>query len=199
MATARSAVVFMWGSRAGPWTRPHLRRKYGHEFVPTTPSTTGNPVLRAGRRRGRQRIGISECRSNAPGTATFLDIEPQDGWISAAMNDDNAAIWLTERHSLSGRSVVLEDDGESCWLYLCEHDSNQILRSAFAYSPMPPANVQRDVDSGETPVLMMEFASADAVIVERYPDDFSFRWRPDGDAVAVCYRDQVIAIASMDE
>ncbi|WP_138223090.1 hypothetical protein [Nibricoccus aquaticus] len=46
---------------------------------------------------------------------------------------------------------------------------------------------------------MADYASSHAVITERYPDDFSFVWREDGDAAAVRYRDEIIAVVSVDE
>ncbi len=46
---------------------------------------------------------------------------------------------------------------------------------------------------------MSEYASNKAVIAERYPDDFSFRWREDGKALAVYFRDEVLAVTSIEE
>jgi hypothetical protein len=111
-------------------------------------------------------------------------------------------IWLSDAHPTSGHAVVLEDDGRSCWLYLRGHPEGQVAKSVIAYSPIAPVSrveFQSKVGRGDTPILMAEFASAEAVIVERYPDDFSFEWREDGGAAALRYRDEVIAVVSIDE
>jgi hypothetical protein len=119
-----------------------------------------------------------------------------------SMARDKNVIWVDEVHPLSGRAAVIVDDAQSCWLYLHERANGQVLRSVLCYSPIPPvtrAEFDSCVGRGDTPILISDYASADAVIVERYPDDFAFRWRPDGEAVAVLFRDRVLAVATPEE
>lgn len=114
----------------------------------------------------------------------------------------NAVIWMDDTHVVSGFNVVLEDDGQSCWLYLREHPRGKVLKSVIAYSPISPvsrAEFEKKVGHGDIPILMADYASKEAIIAERYPDDFSFAWRDDGGAAAVRYRDEVLAVISRDE
>ena len=118
------------------------------------------------------------------------------------MPKETSIIWLADTHRLSGRTAVLDDDGESCWLYLCADGGRSILKSVFVYSPVEPvdrATWKKKISAGEAPVLIADYASGAAVVAERYPDDFAFRWREDGDAVAVLFRDVAIAVVSVDE
>ena len=118
------------------------------------------------------------------------------------MTDNHNVIWVDEVHRLSGRAAIVVDDGRSCWLYLHERANGPVLRTVLCYSPIPPvtrAEFDSCVGRGDTPILMSEYASPDAVIVERSPDDFSFRWRPDGQAVAVLFRDRVLTVATPEE
>jgi len=111
-------------------------------------------------------------------------------------------IWIDEVHPLSGRAAIVVDDGRSCWLYLHERANGPVLKSVLCYSPIPPitkAEFDSVVCCGDTPILISDYASPDAVIVERFADDFSFRWRPDGEAVAVLFRDRVLAVATPEE
>ncbi len=114
----------------------------------------------------------------------------------------NAVIWLVDTHPTSRRKVVLEDDGRSCWLYLRDVPDGPVKKSVLVYSPIQPvsrAEFEKEIGRGDTPMLMSDYASKDAVITERYPDDFSFDWREDGGAVAVRYRDEVIGVVSIEE
>lgn len=116
--------------------------------------------------------------------------------------NSNAVIWLSDTHTVSGHSVVLEDDGRSCWLYLRDYPGGKVAKSVIAYSPIAPVSrseFERKVGRGDTPILMADYASREAVITERYPDDFSFIWREDGRAVALRYRNEVLAVVSADE
>jgi len=116
--------------------------------------------------------------------------------------DEHNVIWVDEVHPISGRVAIIVDDGRSCWLYLHECANGPVLRTVLCYSPIPPvtrAEFNSRVGRGDTPILTSEYASPDAVIVERFPDDFAFRWRQDGEAVAVRFRDRVLAVATPEE
>ncbi len=119
-----------------------------------------------------------------------------------AQDDSRTVIWLTETNAISGRAVVVEDDGRSCWLYLLEDRRGGILKSVLVYSVGPAiggSEVADSARSGDAPMLSARYASNRAVVPERYPDDFSFRWRPDGEAVAILFREEVYAIVAPEE
>jgi len=119
------------------------------------------------------------------------------------MTDENdTVIWVDEVHPVSGRAAILEDNGTSCWLYLHESANGPVLKTVLAYSPIAPissAEFKERLSHGDTPILVSFYASPHAVIAERFPDDFSFRWRGDGEAVAVLYRNEVLAVATPEE
>ncbi len=118
------------------------------------------------------------------------------------MADEDAVIWLNDVHSGSGRAAVVEDDGVSCWLYLLDKPDGAIVRSVLVYSAVPPitaAEFRARGQSSGAPPLVVDYASASAVVSERVADDFSFRWRADGSAVAVLHRGKILAVAAKDE
>lgn len=118
------------------------------------------------------------------------------------MTNDEQVIWVDDVHPVSGRAAVLEDDGKSCWLYLHETAQGEVLKTVLVYSPIPPitsAEFKARLAAGDTPILVTDYASPQAVITERFPDDFSFRWREDGQAVAVVFRDEILAVATPEE
>lgn len=118
------------------------------------------------------------------------------------MPDERNVIWVDEVHPLSGRAALVVDDGRSCWLYLHACTNGPVLKTVLCYSPIPPvtkAEFDFCIGRGDTPILISDYASPDAIIVERFPDDFSFHWRPDGEAVAVLFRNRVLAVATPDE
>lgn len=108
-------------------------------------------------------------------------------------------IWLDDVHLISGRAAIIHDDGRCCWLYLHEFPNGPVMKSVLVYSPILPIS-RAEFDStmfrGQAPMLICDYASHEAVIAERFSSDFSFRWRPDGEAVAVIYRERILAVVS---
>jgi len=92
--------------------------------------------------------------------------------------------------------------GKSCWLYLCESREGPIVKSVLVYSPIQPVSwdaLQSDASEGRAPVLTSKYASDRAVITKRKTDDFSFKWREDGKAVAIYFCDEIRAVVSIEE
>jgi hypothetical protein len=72
----------------------------------------------------------------------------------------------------------------------------------LVYSPISPisyAEFKKRITKGDAPILIDSYASANAVITDRVSDDFHLRWREDGLAVAVIYRDEVIAVSEPED
>lgn len=115
------------------------------------------------------------------------------------MENDTSFIWLSDVHPLSGLAAVLEDNGTSCWLYLHKKVNGPILKSLFVYSPISLTEYKANTERESAPILTTSYASAHAVITDRIANDFHFKWRNDGLALAIVFRGDVIAATSLDE
>ena len=103
---------------------------------------------------------------------------------------------LLKFDSPDGRYFVLvENDGTSCWAYLIESDSENILKDVFLYSPIEP---QENFDKvamaeGATPVLITKYASESAVIDSLDTSSIKVRWSSISGSFSIHYRDSPIA------
>jgi hypothetical protein len=124
------------------------------------------------------------CGDSEPrGTRQSADVEN-------ARDEPTGPLFLTSFNATSNRHAVLEDDGQSCWLYLTEVRGQRPEKDCFVYSPIQPVeepNLEA-MASGAPPVLPRDLASAVAVLVESSAKDFSFVWSEDGESVVVMHR-----------
>jgi hypothetical protein len=105
-------------------------------------------------------------------------------------------IFITDVHPVSGRWAILDDNGNSAWLYLSAPGTQQPEKDAFAYSPVAPV-AALDIDAiqrGIAPILTTGLASSDAVISGLDSAQISFLWAADGESVAVAYQDRLLAM-----
>ncbi len=104
--------------------------------------------------------------------------------------------FLLKFDSPDGRCFVLvENDRTSCWAYLIESDSENILKDVFLYSPIEP---QENFDKvamaeGATPVLITRYASESAVIDSLDTSSIKVRWSSISGSFSIHYRDSPIA------
>ncbi len=107
-----------------------------------------------------------------------------------------AELFKDECHPVTGRCVILEDNGNSAWLYLTPKSGEGIDKDAFAYSPVEPVNELNEIEiaKGNPPILTKKLASQDAVIDSAHKTDFSFKWSSNGESVAVLYKGKAIAM-----
>lgn len=107
-----------------------------------------------------------------------------------------AELFKDECHPVSGRCVILEDNGSSAWLYLTPKSGVGIEKDAFAYSSIEPADElnKEELAKGSPPKLYKKIASENAVINSAKESDFSFKWSPNGESVVVLYKDTPIAM-----
>lgn len=108
-------------------------------------------------------------------------------------------IYLQSTHPASKRAAILEDDGHVAYLYLSAPGTFTPEREVVVYSRKPPVP---NVDwwelskSGETAPIWREIASREAVIAHPRPEEFTFRWAADGEAVALVRAGRALAFAS---
>lgn len=100
------------------------------------------------------------------------------------MADEN--LFLEDQHSASGRLAVLEDDGTSAWLYLCDADSGKPLADAWVYNRIaaPPTEAIKSYRGGPPPAAE-GYASDRALCHDPLGHEWSFVWSADGESVAV--------------
>jgi hypothetical protein len=107
-------------------------------------------------------------------------------------------IYLESHNSASDRSAIFEDDGQVAYLYLTRSGSTQFERDAIAYMRIPPIDrtqFEARMRAKETPLLLAEYASAQAVMAAPSEDALSFRWSRDGEAVAILHDGVPLAFA----
>ncbi|RTL32718.1 MAG: hypothetical protein EKK49_10580 [Rhodocyclaceae bacterium] len=124
--------------------------------------------------------------------ALFLENSP-------AMSQE---IFLQSHCTASDRLAILEDDQQVAYLYLTKPGSQKIERDAIAYSRVPPIGPM-DWDaikkSKSTPQLLQSIASSSAVVPNPIDREFSFKWAPDGNAVALLRNGSPMAFISVEE
>lgn len=95
-------------------------------------------------------------------------------------------IFLKEQNSISKRFCILDDDGESGWLYLTEPEDGKYVADAFAYNrinPIPNSKVKEYRD--RPPPICESHASVDARFEHPNSSHFEFIWSTDGESVAL--------------
>lgn len=105
-------------------------------------------------------------------------------------------IFISDVHPLSQRWAILDDNGNSAWLYLSRPGVQQPEKDAFAYSPVEPA-AELNIDAirqGIPPILPRDLASDEAVIHAMDTAQINFLWAADGESVAVAYQGRLLAM-----
>ena len=105
-------------------------------------------------------------------------------------------IFISDVHPLSNRWAILDDNGNSAWLYLSAPGVQQPEKDAFAYSPVEPV-AELNIDAirqGIPPILTRELASSDAVIRSMDTAQVNFVWAADGESVAIAYQGRLLAM-----
>lgn len=105
-------------------------------------------------------------------------------------------IFISDVHPLSKRWAILDDNGNSAWLYLSVPGEQQPEKDAFAYSPVEPVaelNVEA-IRRGIPPILPRDLASDTAVIRAMDSAQINFLWAADGESVAVAWQGHLLAM-----
>lgn len=111
-------------------------------------------------------------------------------------------LFLQSRNPVSNRLAVFEDDARVAYLYLTRPGTPQPERDAIAYmriQPISRAEWEAAKKSRGTPMLLKDLASPAAVIEKPVEREFSFKWSPDGNSVAILRNGAPLAFASMAE
>lgn len=105
-------------------------------------------------------------------------------------------IFISDNNPSTKRWAILEDNGNSAWLYLTKPGTQQPEKDAFVYSPIQPrAELNKnEIQNGEPPILTKELATKSSVILKAKSTEFSIKWSDDGESVAVIYLGKPISM-----
>ncbi len=106
------------------------------------------------------------------------------------MSDENQAsedaIFLEAKHETSGRLAVLEDDGNSGWLYLTEPNTRRPVADAWVYNRIPAPTVSEvKAHRGGPPPAAIGYASDSALCESPREHEWTIIWTADGHSVAI--------------
>jgi hypothetical protein len=108
------------------------------------------------------------------------------------MSDEN--LFLDNKHPVSRRLAILEDDGTSGWLYLCDVDSLKPVADAWVYNRIAaPAVETIQSYHRDPPPAAQGYASEHAFCKDPSAYEWSFIWSQDGESVAVAKDGEVVA------
>lgn len=107
-------------------------------------------------------------------------------------------VFLQSQSQVSKRHAVLEDDGNTAFLYLTAPEILKPVRDAIVYCRVAPEEKVEweNAESGEPPSLHKAIASPEAVIENPNVEEFDLKWSLDGDAVAVLRNGQPLAFVA---
>jgi len=116
-------------------------------------------------------------------------------------SDADTPLFLEAQHAKSRRFAILEDNGNSCWLYLTTPDQPRPEKDCFVYAPVEPIeelNIDAVRDEGEPPILTKNLATNSALLTNPKPSDFRLRWSVDGESIAVVHKGVPVAMIVKD-
>jgi hypothetical protein len=101
----------------------------------------------------------------------------------------------TERHPISGRWSVFEDDGVSAWLYLTERDHPTPVADCWIYNRIPaPPETELGNYRGKPPPACIGYAGPNAQYTSTQSPDVRFVWSTSGEAVAVSIDGSILGL-----
>ena len=107
-------------------------------------------------------------------------------------------LFFQDTNSVSGRSVIFEDDGVAGWLYLTECNTTGVVADLWVYNRVNAPDVSTlSVYRGTPPPACKGYASTDSPTHIPLKWDASFLWSADGNAVALFIDDALVAHISL--
>lgn len=108
-------------------------------------------------------------------------------------------LFLDSKNTVSGRTAIMEDDGQVAYPYLTAPSTMQIERDVILYmrvEPISHAEWKKIMRAKSTPLLTVDIASPTAVMRDPAESEFEFKWSRDGNAVAILYRGKPLTLIS---
>lgn len=98
--------------------------------------------------------------------------------------------FLSERHPLSDRTAIFEDDGRSAWLYLTRAGSHDLVADCWVYNRQaPPASIDPAEWRDRPPPAVQGVAGESSRIEDPVWSAQRLLWSADGESVALLYED----------
>jgi hypothetical protein len=114
-------------------------------------------------------------------------------------DDSDDGLWLEFDCETSGRVAIVEDLGDSVWVFLTPPDESSIEQDCWLFNT-PAAPPDPDVDSYRErslpPPVPAQLRHAQGQREVPAAERFSARWSDDGDSVAIALDGVEIAVAS---
>jgi hypothetical protein len=101
----------------------------------------------------------------------------------------------------SRKLAIFEDNGTSAWLYLASSANHEVEKDAFVYSPQEPRSELNwsGMKEGEPPILVVDYASSDAVREIEDENELSIVWSQNGKSLALFHNADVLAAIYEDD
>ena len=104
-----------------------------------------------------------------------------------------------ERHPVSGRAALLEEDGDSCWLYLTAPGDAHLVADCWLYNCRVFERAElRTWDRSRPPPAPRELVGPAAVFGRAQRGRLTLRWSTDGGAVAALLDGQPLGYIAPD-
>lgn len=101
--------------------------------------------------------------------------------------------FLSEQHGGSRRWAVVEDDGESAWLYLTASGSQRPVADCWLYNrDVNAGTVESRVGQGLAPPAPRSVTGAGAVMSPASSDELRLEWSADGESAAVHFGETLL-------
>jgi hypothetical protein len=99
---------------------------------------------------------------------------------------DEEGLFLCEQHPLTRRHAVLEDDGQTIWLYLTVPDSPKPVTDVWVYNRVPAHSVEKTSSFAPSPPpVPVGYAGEGGLLIDPQSHVWAFVWSSDGEAVAL--------------
>ena len=101
--------------------------------------------------------------------------------------------FVSDRHPVSCRSAIFEDDGTSAWMYLTEAHNVRPIADTWIHNSCQYSSGDSKPDHDGPPPAPSRYAAPAAVCEQSDEHRWTFKWDETGESVALLKDDQPIA------
>ena len=110
---------------------------------------------------------------------------------------DENGMFLTCQHATSRRHAIVDQSEGMIYFWLTEPESGRGVMGCPLYSTVPPPEAvdwELIARTGQSPPIMSDVASSEAVLANPVGSEFSAIWSPDGHSVAVVRGGRIVGM-----
>jgi hypothetical protein len=122
---------------------------------------------------------------------------PTESSMHMIDQSDENGMFLTCQHSTSRRHAIVDQSEGMIYLCLTEPESGRGVMVCPLYSTVPPPEAvdwELIARTGQSPPIMSDVASSEAVLANPVGSEFSAIWSPDGHSVAVVRGGRIVGM-----